>query len=185
MNSALLNIWRENGAYLRFGDAKNGFLSGISATMLYSYLKYILIVDEFSWHSINQILVGSQFRITVYTTILCFFVAAFLSTVSIVPTLSKSSFRTRATLSLASFFSVVGPAQDRRVVYFLDIAAFDTVDDYRECVRAAIDSADIESTGNQELLEQIWIVARIASSKHFTFLISMSLIIIGSISAII
>jgi uncharacterized membrane protein (DUF485 family) len=184
MNSALLNIWRENGAYLRFGDTKNGFLWGISLTFLYSYVNYELISEKFGWQTLELISVAAELPAIKVLGILCFSLSTLLTFISIVPTLSKSSVRTNAIVRVAKFCNVIGRSPNPGIIYFLDIASFDTAKDYQEKVVATLGVQEANSTGDNELIEQIWIISRIAASKHFVFLVSIILLVVGVLAAI-
>lgn len=184
MDSALLNIWRENGAYLRFGDAKNGFLAGVASTLLYAYLSHILIVDDVGWHTMSRILESDQILASQAVVVVSFFAGAFFTTLSIIPVLTKNSVRINAVLAVAAFFGTVREPNELGIIFFLDIAGFGTADKYRERIEKSFDTNRIDGSLNANLIEQIWIVSRIASAKHFVFLASTVLVLFGIILSI-
>ncbi|MEM8774975.1 MAG: Pycsar system effector family protein [Pseudomonadota bacterium] len=185
MNSALLNIWRENGAYLRFADAKNGIIASVALTILISYVQYFLISSRTNWFSIPEILAVADVRAVEYIICAALLTAFLLSSLSIVPTLSKNALRTELFVAMARFFSVIRYQEKQGIVYFLDVAAFPSHEAYRRRLAECVHNEDFDDLANRDLVEQIWLVSRIGSAKHFVFLNSAVLVLVALILSFI
>jgi hypothetical protein len=179
MNSSLLNVWRENGAYLRFADSKNALLTGISLALLLTYTNFVLITDSHDWFSLIALWGIASISPLDCVVFGCFLASAFLSGISIVPTLTKSSVRTNLFISLARHFSVIKLKNQQGTIYFLDVAAYPTAIEYQKRLLNQLREGTVLTSADKDLVAQIWIVSRIASSKHFIFLFSASLAIVG------
>ena len=184
MNSSLLNIWRENGAYLRFGDAKNGVLLGVTSTLLYSFLSHILIMERVGWHTLSCLLERGWPLNLDSIALLCFLLATVLTGASIVPVLTKWSLRVSIVLVIGKFFGFIKPNEVGGVTYFLDIAGCSTLEQYKKRLEVNFDAGEISEGSNLDLIEQIWIVSRIAAYKHIVFVVSGILAVIGILGAL-
>ena len=184
MNSSLLNIWRENGAYLRFGDAKNGVLLGVTSTLLYSFSNHVLILERVRWHTLSCLLERGWLFNLDSIALLCFLLATVLTGASIVPVLTKWSLRVSIVLAIGKFFGFIKPNEVGGVTYFLDIAGCSTWVQYKKRLEINFDASEISKEVNFDLIEQIWIISRIAAYKHIVFVVSSIFAVIGVLSAL-
>ena len=105
MDSALLNIWRENGAFLRYGDAKALFLMSVSIAALFSFLRHTLIAPGSDWAQISYIF-DADMGLHSWLTVLSFSFSALVSLLVIAPTLSDRMIR-------VTFFNTLGQCLQR------------------------------------------------------------------------
>lgn len=176
MDSFLLNVWREVGAYLRYGDAKLLAVIGIATGFLYAQISFLSINDSFALRDVvllSSVEVGSVHRISVALNTL----SCTIGVASFFPTLSKYGYRTQFLLRVGTSFRIipsrVGPA---RFVYFSEIAAFANLNTFRFEIEKHL-TQGVELTEKQkQIAEQIYIVSRIAASKYSALYISTVLI---------
>lgn len=177
MTSFLLNVWRENGAYLRFADAKNTAIAALSTTLLVSYYKYVYIIPSVNWNILEIFKFSHADEKHILVLFLLFF-SMLISTLSVLPTLSKGSWRTNFFNQLGTSVGVLpSPEGATSIVYFLDIAAHPNLESYE----TALSSMMGYSMGPEEqaIASQVWSVSRIAAAKYMQNLISIFLLLFG------
>ncbi|NKX75016.1 hypothetical protein HGG73_12705 [Rhodobacteraceae bacterium R_SAG3] len=179
MNSALLNVWRENGAYLRYGDAKALFLMGLSVAVLFSFLKQVLIVPGNEWSQIQQLFLFSfGFGNGFFAIVFC--LSALVALGSLLPTLSPKMVRVSIYCKIGVFLSrdpMIGGGLG--VITFRDIAKFKSSKDYFDalCKKEIFENGC--SSADEDLAHQIWVISKIAFSKFVAVNISASLLALG------
>lgn len=185
MDSSLLNIWRENGAYLRFGDAKGLFLFGVSTTVFASYIYELLKVTQLNWSVINRI-TGMEATFWQYVALSLFAGSTFLSMLSVMPVLSKKSVRIRLILFTGRLLMLVRRHPDTdRVIYFMDIAGFRSHEDLESSLKKSISLKRSWTSGEEELINQIWIISRIGASKYVLFVLALTSLVSGIVVMIL
>lgn len=185
MNGTLLNIWREIGAYLRYGDAKCLFLSGLNFSLLISFVKYKLIDESLKWNLLS-ILMGSNIDTKSWIAIISFFVGFVISALVVMPTLSEKMVRVRIINNIGSCFHCGRVmVSNSAVSYFSNIAKFENANTYESAVRMAMSLPDELNVAEKDIINQIFIIAQIASSKFFAANISIVSIVVGLFFAII
>lgn len=173
MHSGLLNVWRENGAYLRYADAKALFVLGISIASLFSFLKHSLISDNSDWSLIKQLWI-SDLSCWSLVSILFFVLAAGVAASAVIPVISEG-------MNAVNFFNQLGfyfhtetsPEDDRDFIYFKSIAAAKNSDAYfQKLMSVGVFKDDVEEADRQ-LVTQIWVISRITFSKFVAVKISI------------
>ncbi|WP_300035731.1 hypothetical protein [uncultured Roseobacter sp.] len=172
-NSNLLNIWREIGAYLRFADAKNGVLFGLSATLASSYYSYVYIEPGVSWNVLT-ILGVKDTAAAEFLALSLFCAATLVSAVSVFPALSKHNVRVRIFNRIGKSLKITtsDDSVERSAYFFSDVAAFPTSKAYEEKLRDSSIIAGEISDGEKDIVEQIYVLSNIASSKYIQFVLS-------------
>lgn len=183
MNSSLLNIWREIGAYLRYGDAKCIFISSLSFGALFSFLRFRLLDSGLTWDAIGR-LMNSDLDAPSLLAISAFLLAFFISTNAVLPSISKSLWRVKFINWIGSYMALRGSRKsDRDVIFFVDIARHSSALDYEVVLRKSMELENEFNAAEKNLIEQIWIISKIASAKFVAANISIVSILIGSLVA--
>lgn len=184
MNGALLNIWRETGAYLRYADTKCVLFAGLSAGLLFSLWKWEWKLENPPWGVISGMsLAEVGWAAWVSAGAL---VAAFLLTTSaLLPALSQRAIQLGV---LRQIGTLIGwdsaKRRARSIVYFADIASFDSAESYEKRYREIFDLGGESEEGDRMLIEQIWVIARITQAKFVAVNMATWLILIGTAFAI-
>lgn len=179
MNSGLLNIWREIGAYLRYGDAKCIFLSGLSFGLLLSFFRFKLIDSSASWEIFGRIAYIS-ISPPEWTALTAFGLAFLIPALAIIPSISGKLLYANILNSIGNYLSTnTSSNKEKNIIYFLNISAFRTEDSYEEALRSRINIPENFNKADKELISQIWIISRIATSKFIAANISVIGIIVG------
>lgn len=177
MSSFLLNVWRENGAYLRLADTKNSAIAVISTALFTAYFKYTFAVSVLDWSTLQQD-VWQKKSTYEYLTLALLLLSAALAALSVVPTLSKRSIRTRLFLAIGTRIGLLAPPNaDTTCVYFMDVARYRSQNDFSARLEKHL---EIELTKeNLEIAGQLWIVSRIAVAKYIQHIASLWFLITG------
>ncbi|MEX5600691.1 Pycsar system effector family protein [Pseudophaeobacter sp. C1-32P7] len=179
MDSALLNIWRENGAFLRYGDAKALFLMSVSIAALFSFLRHTLIAPGSDWAQISYIF-DADMGLHSWLTVLSFSFSALVSLLVIAPTLSDRMIR-------VTFFNTLGQCLQRGPIQraelgfltFRDIAKHSDADEYVDRLRELdVLNRDADEK-NENLARQVWVISRIAYAKFSAVNLSLLSLAIG------
>ena len=180
MNGALLNVWREIGAYLRYADAKCIFLSGISFGLLFSFIRFKLVADNVGWDMFSHLSIA-KIDVMSWMTILMFGGAFLLCSAAAIPSLTDRPKIVSVLITLGNYFS--RNTETLNTIYFRDIAAFSNDIAYQEeflrttCLKKPLNKAE------KALCRQIWIISRIAMAKFFATNLSLFLLFIGLVVA--
>jgi hypothetical protein len=185
VNSALLNIWRETGSYLRYGDAKALFMLGLSSASFYSLVHFLLLGAPPSWGIFGRLMIakiGTNGWVCVIFLLLSIIVAA----ASIIPTLTRGAVRVRIFIGIADLLSSADADTSREgITYFRDIARFKSSTLYLDDLKKKnVLSCDV-SAADEDLVEQIWVVSRIAFSKFIAVNLSILFLTLGVVMALI
>lgn len=161
----LLNILREVGNSVRYGDAKCVVIAGVSFALLVSYLQYLLAEPGKTWeimlsHDLTDLGRKDLFIISLL------FVSFVLSSLAFIPSTSKKSYRIRFINSINKILRQdEGSPGNYGVVYFRDIAMHDTFEEYGASLEEKFDSGRDLDQVEFDLVTQVWIVSRIATAK--------------------
>ena len=183
MNSGLTNIWREIGAYLRYGDAKCIFLCGLGFSLLFSFARFELAAPSLGWDFLTELKCRS---ITgpAWVALISFGLSSLCSGLAVIPSLSTGSLRIKVLNALGRVFSFRrAQNSDSGAIFFWDIAKVSSVDSFKDLIKKNM-NLDVElSPAEQELVSQIWVISQIASAKFIAANLAVTSIIIGSIFA--
>jgi Family of unknown function (DUF5706) len=179
MDGSLISIWQESGNNLRFGEAKCIFLFSISLAILIAYLQSIVSSDKFDLSIVHRMYFASLMPLQ-YTTIAVMCISVLTSLTAITPVLSSSSKRVDLLCRLGKIVRLLPPRQrSASIVYFMDIAAFGSADNYEASLHAGMARENNFNSGERELVAQIWFVSRIAASKYVLLTFSAYALIIA------
>jgi hypothetical protein len=182
MHSGLLNIWRENGAYLRYGDAKCLFLATSCIALFFSFLTYQSISELAPWSVIGA-LKALSLSMSAYVALFSFSLGALVSLIAVMPSLSANLGRVRLLNVVGRFLHFGGKVTSPTdVVYFDQVARYPSAEHYEVALNSRLEPADW-SPADKDLINQIWIVSQIASSKFTAAKISILCLSIGVVAA--
>ena len=165
MKGFLLNVLREVGNSVRYGDAKCVVIAGVSFTLLMSYLQYLWGAPGKTWgimasHDVSR-LDGADFLI-----IALLFSSFVLAALALIPSLSRKSHR----ISFVNFLNKKlyrnqTIPEDYGIVYFRDIAMHETLEEYGASLERKFGTGKGLDPVEADLSAQVWIVSRIATAK--------------------
>lgn len=171
MHSGLLNIWRENGAYLRYGDAKNLFVLGISMTVAGVAFRHFS-TGEISWPFFG-FSASNNICLSDVLALVAILLALFFSTWGFLPSLSKRQQRIATILWIGKKISVIPSTCNRKnAVYFIDVSLYEDANAYKKALLELYNIESELSGVEQDLIEQIWLVSRISAVKYIAFYVS-------------
>lgn len=179
MNPGLLNIWRENGANLRFGETKNLIAFGVTTALFAEFLNraqngnlprwsYAAFADAMGrdiQHALVMIALGLSIAISI---------------LSVFPNLSGRYWRLKGTLRFCRALGLLRAPDGAKTSYFMDVAAFPSPADYAKALLEAGASQTEWTIAERDMITQIWIVSRIAAMKFAMFAASMILTLIAA-----
>jgi hypothetical protein len=130
LNSGLLNVWRENGAYLRYGDAKCVFLATTGLALFLSFSSFFGLIEGSPWSAVTNF--GST-QLGPYgaAAAICFLLATLVALLAAIPTLSKRMLRVRLLLWFDGLLARgrLSPSPSK-VIFFQDVRRFQSESDY-------------------------------------------------------
>lgn len=164
MNSGILNIWREVGAYLRYGDAKSVLLLSLASGLFY-WLSQV----QFGVTVFNVSALALSFWATGFSTstaaLSLFGTAVLIGVLGFLPALTKKSIRVHFWVWLGFKFSLISVREtDANCVFFVDIASFSDADAYTVTLLNNLELTN-PCQADREAIRQIWIVSRIGTAK--------------------
>lgn len=173
MNNSVINLWRENGSYLRFGDAKLFFLISFLTAELLLFVDHVQLTDHINFRTLRNIAnlheIGTS-SVPIYMCLVAIFIAVF----GIIPSISKRLIRVNMLICFGIFIrQIPQKPNNMQNIYFVDIASYPTVANYVNAVQAQFFGSAKATSADIVLIEQIWIISRIASSKYISFNISL------------
>ncbi len=172
LDGALVNVWRECGAWLRFAETKNVFLFGLLISGG-SYLGVdrevsVVLSSPMQWQAISRRNIA----------LLLFLAALAVLLVSFVPSLSRTAIRRRLTLRGVDFLaSNWFQTNLSGSLYFAEIARYSSWKDFKGALEVRIGSQYADS--NDAVFEQLWNVAQIALYKHVMFCVALTLLAVS------
>tara|TARA_E500000318_G_scaffold85341_3_gene81348 strand:+ start:2327 stop:2917 length:591 start_codon:yes stop_codon:yes gene_type:complete len=161
----LLNVLREAGNSVHYGDAKCVVIAGVSFTLLMSYLQFLWGAPGKTWGIMASVdvsgLGGKDFLI-----IVLLFSSFVLSALALIPSISRKSHR----ISFVNWinkklYQNEAISESYGIVYFRDIAMHETLEEYGASLERKFDSGKGLDQVESDLSAQVWIVSRIATAK--------------------
>ncbi|WP_193172784.1 hypothetical protein [Nisaea nitritireducens] len=161
----LLNVLREVGNSVRYGDAKCVVIAGVSFTLLMSYFRFLWDAPGKTWGIMASIDVsGLDGKDTLIIALL--FSSFVLSALALIPSTSRKSYR-------ISFLNWVNKklyqseaiSKSNGIVYFRDIAMYETLEEYGVSLESKFESGKGLDQVECDLSAQVWVVSRIATAK--------------------
>ena len=175
-----MNIWRENGSYLRFGESKCIFLFSLSIALSAALINHLSIGAIVGWPNIEYIFhmdIGTK---GISALVLLFF-SSITSAAAILPTLGKKSWKVGFVISIGRFLGIIPPLNSKSgVIYFCDIASYESSILYEEELFKKCASSVPFCEADKDLIGQIWIISRISSVKYLLSLFSIISILLGT-----
>lgn len=179
MHSGLLNIWRENGAYLRYGDAKNVFVLGISMTALGVVFTHLSTNGEITWPFFG-FRASDNIGWSEVLTLTAILLAFLFSSWGFLPALSKRQPTITAIFWIGKKIGIIPSTHNlKNVVYFVDVSAYENATAYQNALLELCNKESEWSCVEQDLIQQIWFVSRISAGKYITFYLSVYCLIFG------
>lgn len=165
MKGFLLNVLREVGNSVRYGDAKCVVIAGVSFTLLMSYLQFLWGAPGKTW----GIMVASDVSGVAGKDFLIIGLLSFsfvLSALALIPSISRSSCRINFLnwVNKILYQSKV-TAKINGIVYFRDISMYKSLEEYGVSLEKKFDSGAGLDPVEADLCAQVWIVSRIATAK--------------------
>lgn len=185
LDSFLLNVWREVGAYVRYGDAKLLAVIGLATGFLYAQISYLSINEKFALQDIvllGSVEVSLAHRVSVALSIF----SCAIGLASFFPTLSKYSFRTKFFLRVGTSFKII-PAREgsAKSVYFAEIATYANLDAFQRELKEQFVQEEKFTDRQIQISDQIIILSRIAASKYTAIYLLTGLLILSTIVFVI
>lgn len=160
----LLNVLREVGNSVRYGDAKCVVIAGVSFTLLMSYLQFLWGAPGKTWGIMSSGdvsgLSGKDFLI-----IVLLFSSFILSALALIPSTSRKSYRISLLNWINKKLYQSEAISNDGIVYFRDIAMYETLEEYGASLKERFDSGSGLDKVESDLSAQVWIVSRIATAK--------------------
>ena len=161
----LLNVLREVGNSVRYGDAKCVVIAGVSFTLLMSYLQFLWGAPGKTWGIMasNDVsrLGGKDFLI-----IVLLFSSFVLSALALIPSISRKSYRISfVNLINKKLYRNEAVSEGYGIVYFRDIAMHESLEEYGASLERKFDTGKGLDQVEADLSAQVWIVSRIATAK--------------------
>lgn len=161
----LLNVLREVGNSVRYGDAKCVVIAGVSFTLLMSYLQFLWGAPGRTW----GIMASRDFSgldAKDFLIIALLFSSFVLSTLALMPSISRKSCR----ISFVNWinkklYQSEAVSESYGIVYFRDISMHKTLEEYGISLEKKFDSGKNLDQVESDLAAQVWIVSRIATMK--------------------
>lgn len=181
MNAGLLNMWRENGANLRFGETKNLIVFGVSTALIADFLHRSQpdALPRWSFQAIGSVMIQSPYHALIT---LALGLSILVSVLSVFPNISGRYLRVRLVLRACRGLRIIRREPNlERTVYFVDIAAYPAPDGYAAALKSNGVTATDWSRAERDLIEQIWVVSRIATVKFVLFSLSMILTLLAGL----
>ena len=161
----LLNVLREVGNSVRYGDAKCVVIAGVSFTLLMSYLQFLWGAPGRTWGIMTSRDV-SGLDAKDFLIIALLFSSFVLSALALMPSISRKSCR----ISFVNWinkklYQSEAVSGNYGIVYFRDISMHKTLEEYGVSLERKFDSGKNLDQVESDLAAQVWIVSRIATMK--------------------
>jgi len=161
----LLNVLREVGNSVRYGDAKCVVIAGVSFTLLMSYLQFLWGAPGRTWGIMASRDV-SGLDAKDFLIIALLFSSFVLSALALMPSISRKSCR----ISFVNWinkklYQSEAISENYGIVYFRDISMHKTLEEYGVSLERKFDSGKNLDQVESDLAAQVWIVSRIATMK--------------------
>ena len=161
----LLNVLREVGNSVRYGDAKCVVIAGVSFTLLMSYLQFLWGAPGRTWGIMASRDV-SGLDAKDFLIIALLFSSFVLSALALMPSISRKSCR----ISFVNWinkklYQSEAVSENYGIVYFRDISMHKTLEEYGVSLERKFDSGKNLDQVESDLAAQVWIVSRIATMK--------------------
>tara|TARA_E500000318_G_C3545728_1_gene206616 strand:+ start:309 stop:899 length:591 start_codon:yes stop_codon:yes gene_type:complete len=161
----LLNVLREVGNSVRYGDAKCVVIAGVSFTLLMSYLQFLWGAPGRTWGIMTSRDV-SGLDAKDFLIIALLFSSFVLSALALMPSISRKSCR----ISFVNWinkklYQSEAVSENYGIVYFRDISMHKTLEEYGVSLERKFDSGKNLDQVESDLAAQVWIVSRIATMK--------------------
>tara|TARA_E500000305_G_scaffold46859_1_gene36568 strand:+ start:65 stop:655 length:591 start_codon:yes stop_codon:yes gene_type:complete len=161
----LLNVLREVGSSVRYGDAKCVVIAGVSFTLLMSYLQFLWGAPGRTWGIMASRDV-SGLDAKDFLIIALLFSSFVLSALALMPSISRKSCR----ISFVNWinkklYQSEAVSENYGIVYFRDISMHKTLEEYGVSLERKFDSGKNLDQVESDLAAQVWIVSRIATMK--------------------
>ena len=161
----LLNVLREVGNSVRYGDAKCVVIAGVSFTLLMSYLQFLWGAPGRTWGIMASRDV-SGLDAKDFLIIALLFSSFVLSALALMPSISRKSCR----ISFVNWinkklYQSEAISENYGIVYFRDISMHKTLEEYGISLERKFDSGKNLDQVESDLAAQVWIVSRIATMK--------------------
>ena len=161
----LLNVLREVGNSVRYGDAKCVVIAGVSFTLLMSYLQFLWGAPGRTWGIMASRDV-SGLDAKDFLIIALLFSSFVLSALALMPSISRKSCR----ISFVNWinkklYQSEAVSENYGIVYFRDISMHKTLEEYGISLERKFDSGKNLDQVESDLAAQVWIVSRIATMK--------------------
>lgn len=161
----LLNVLREVGNSVRYGDAKCVVIAGVSFTLLMSYLQFLWGAPGRTW----GIMASRDFSgldAKDFLIIALLFSSFVLSALALMPSISRKSCR----ISFVNWinkklYQSEAVSENYGIVYFRDISMHKALEEYGVSLERKFDSGKKLDQVESDLAAQVWIVSRIATMK--------------------
>lgn len=177
----MINIWREVGAYLRYGDAKCLFFCGVSFSLLFSFLRFVLLDGNLSWEVIDRLLYSGADMLD-WVAIISLSISFLFTVFAVKPSLSGRLLRVDVINGISEFFCR-HELESGAVIYFRDISRYESSSAYGDALRVSMKREPPLTVAEEHLVKQIWIVSRIANAKFVASDISAAAIVVGVLFA--